>query len=88
MSLTSPALSALDGLVQSVLNSRDMKTRDLVSVFGSMEVIGQQFGISRSAVSQWGEDVPKRRENELRGIHPDIDERIRRARRRLETRAA
>jgi hypothetical protein len=65
-----------------------MKTKDLVAVFGSMEEVGKQFGISRSAVCQWGDDVPDRRQNELRGIHPDIDKRIQRARRRLETRAA
>jgi hypothetical protein len=65
-----------------------MKTRDLVAVFGSLKALGDQFGISRSAVSQWGDEVPERRLNELRGIHPDIDQRIRRAKRRLETRAA
>lgn len=74
--------------MRSVLNSWDMKTRDLVAVFGSLQEIGNQFGISRSAVSQWGEEVPERRQNELRGIHPDIDKRIYRAKRRLETRAA
>lgn len=65
-----------------------MKTRDLVAVFGSLQAIGDQFGISRSAVSQWGDEVPPRRLNELRGIHPDIDERVRRAKKRLETRSA
>lgn len=65
-----------------------MKTKDLVAVFGTLQAIGEQFGISRSAVSQWGDEVPPRRVNELRGIHPDIDNRIKRARKRLETRAA
>jgi hypothetical protein len=65
-----------------------MKTKDLVAVFGSLQAIGEQFGISRSAVSQWGDEVPDRRLNELRGIHPDIDARVKRAKRRLETRAA
>lgn len=74
--------------MRSVLNFADMKTKDLVAVFGSLEEIGKQFGISRSAVSQWDGHVPPRRQNELRGIHPDIDKRIERARRRLETRAA
>lgn len=62
--------------MSSVLNSVGMKTRDLIAVFGTLEDVGKQFGISRSAVCQWGTVVPKRRENELRGIHPDIDQRI------------
>lgn len=65
-----------------------MKTQDLLSVFGTLEEIGKQFGISRSAVSQWGGEVPERRLNELRGIHPDIDARVKRAKRRLETRVS
>lgn len=60
-----------------------MKTRDLVAVFGTLQAVGEQFGISRSAVSQWGTVVPERRQNELRGIHPDIDKRIRDARRSM-----
>lgn len=60
----------------SVLNFISMRTKDLVTVFGTVAAVGEQFGISSSAVSQWGAIVPRRRENELRGIHPDIDERI------------
>jgi hypothetical protein len=57
-----------------------MRTKDLVAVFGTLEAVGKQFGISRSAVSQWNGTVPERRQNELRGIHPNIDQRIAEAR--------
>lgn len=73
----------------SVLNSGFMRTKDLVAVYGTLDAVGKQFGISRSAVSQWGADVPQRRADELRGRQPDIEQRIANLRKpRREARAA
>ena len=51
-----------------------MKTRTLIRRAGSMEKLARLYvpPITRQAVSAWGENVPIRRENELRGLRPDL----------------
>ena len=60
-----------------------MKTQELIAVFGTQQAIGELFQppISKSAVSQWGREVPELRVFQLRKRFPDIDERIAKARR-------
>lgn len=60
-----------------------MKKSDLIAVFGTLDQIGEAFApfnhgepLTRSAVSQWGEDIPALREYQLRELQPDIDKRI------------
>lgn len=36
-----------------------MKTKDAVEHFGSKAEVARRAGVSRSRVSQWGEDVPE-----------------------------
>lgn len=36
-----------------------MKTKDAVAFFKSKAEVARQAGVSRSRVSQWGEDVPE-----------------------------
>jgi len=66
-----------------VLNSPTVRTQDLIAVFGTQQAIGELFQppISKSAVSQWGGEVPELRVFQLRKRFPDIDERIAKARR-------
>ncbi len=53
-----------------------MKTSDLLRIFGTLQGVADLFDISRSAVCQWGEEVPQLREYQLREKVPDIDSRI------------
>jgi hypothetical protein len=53
-----------------------MKTQDLIALFGTLELVGREVGVSKSAVSQWGEFVPPLRVYQFREKHPDIDRRI------------
>ncbi|TVL50426.1 Cro/CI family transcriptional regulator [Shewanella algae] len=36
-----------------------MKTKDAVDYFGSKSAVAKRAGVSRSRVSQWGEEVPE-----------------------------
>ncbi len=36
-----------------------MKTKDAVNYFGSKTAVAKNAGVSRSRVSQWGDDVPE-----------------------------
>lgn len=63
-----------------------MKKSDLQAVFGTLDAIGAVFApinagqpITRSAVSQWGDDIPDLREYQIRELVPDIDKRIAKA---------
>ncbi|MET2896685.1 Cro/CI family transcriptional regulator [Vibrio rotiferianus] len=42
-----------------------MKTKSVISYFGSAAALGKKLGISRQSVSKWGEDVPPRRAFEI-----------------------
>jgi len=65
-----------------------MRKSDLVTVFGTLQAIGDLFSpfnkgepLTKGAVSQWDEEIPELREYQLRELMPDIDERIGRAKR-------
>lgn len=53
-----------------------MKTQTLVNLFGSQQAVGDLFGITKSAVSQWGDEVPELRVYQLRERVPNIDSQI------------
>lgn len=55
-----------------------MKTRELIAIFGTLQAIGDLFDppISRSAICQWGNDVPELRQYQLRERVPNIDAQI------------
>ncbi len=48
-----------------------IKTKSAEALAGGTVALAQIFGISHSAVSQWGEDIPEAREYELRVKRPD-----------------
>jgi hypothetical protein len=58
-----------------------VRTKDLLAVFGTQEAVGKIFTppISKSAVSQWGENVPELRAYQIHEAIPDINKRIRTA---------
>lgn len=65
-----------------------MNKSDLLAVFGTLENIGKAFArkdraLTKGAISQWGEQIPELREYQLREIFPDIDSRIKAARKQL-----
>lgn len=47
-----------------------MKTQDAITKAGSTTALAELLGITPSAVSQWGEDVPQSREWQLRVLRP------------------
>jgi hypothetical protein len=65
-----------------------MRKSDLVAVFGTLQAIGDLFAsfnngepITKGAISQWDEEIPELREYQIRELMPDIDDRIKRAKR-------
>jgi DNA-binding transcriptional regulator YdaS (Cro superfamily) len=50
-----------------------MRTASLIGVLGSPSAVAAFFGITKSAVSQWGEFVPPLRVYEARELRPSID---------------
>jgi hypothetical protein len=49
-----------------VVTSKPIKKTALLAKAGGVVALARLFGISHSAVSQWGETVPQDRINELR----------------------
>ena len=47
-----------------------METRKAIEMAGSMTALAAMLGITVSAVSQWGEMIPKQREWQLRVLCP------------------
>jgi hypothetical protein len=47
-----------------------MKTAQATHLAGNAKALAELLGITSSAVSQWGEDVPKPREWQLRVLRP------------------
>jgi len=45
-----------------------MKTSDAIRLVGSRQALADALGITRQAISQWGETVPRLREFELRDL--------------------
>jgi len=48
-----------------------MKKQDAIKLAGSAIKLAKVLGITKGAVSHWGEDIPKGREYELRYIKPE-----------------
>lgn len=48
-----------------------LKTAEAVSLAGSAAALARLLRISRSAISQWGDDVPTARVWQLKAIRPD-----------------
>lgn len=48
-----------------------MKTVDVIKYFGSAAALARALNCNRSAVSQWGEDVPLARQFQLQVITKD-----------------
>lgn len=69
-----------------------VRTADVISVFQSAKALADFLGLSKSAISQWGDEVPALRVYELREKRPALDSEIAalvKARRRVkEARAA
>jgi len=66
-----------------------MRKDDLRAVYGTLDAIGEVFApvndgepLSRSAISQWGDEIPPLREYQIKELVPDIERRIARARSR------
>lgn len=53
-----------------------MRTADVIAVFGSARALADFLGVSKSAISQWGDVVPELREYKLREKRPTIDTEI------------
>jgi len=49
-----------------------MKTKDVISAFGSVATVAIQLGISRMSVYQWKEEPPLLRQYQLREMRPDL----------------
>lgn len=47
-----------------------MKTQDAIRLAGGATALADLLGITVSAVSQWGDDVPQAREWQLRVLRP------------------
>jgi hypothetical protein len=67
-----------------------MKKTDLLAVYGTLESVGEAFApvnngtpLTRSAISQWSDEIPELREFQIRKIVPDIEGRIAAARKQL-----
>lgn len=56
-----------------MLNVCGMKTADLIRLFGGVTRTAEALGVTKSAVSQWGENVPELRVYKLREQRPTID---------------
>jgi transcriptional repressor of cell division inhibition gene dicB len=60
-------------MIVRALNIGYMKTADVIELFGTASSVADLLGLSRSAIAQWGDDVPKLRQYELRELRPGID---------------
>lgn len=65
-----------------------MRTADVVAVFGSAKALADFLGVSKSAISQWGDEVPELREYKLREQRPTIDREIAQLKKRSHREAA
>ena len=72
----------LDTFSTACCRIHGVKTKDLLAVFGSVPAICALWTppLTRSAIYQWGEDVPELRAYQIHEMYPDINKRIRSAR--------
>lgn len=52
-----------------------IRKADLIEILGTHIAVAQVLGITRSAVSQWGEFIPELQEYRLRERDPDLYQR-------------
>lgn len=50
-----------------------MRTDAVIAVFGSAKALADCLGVSKSAISQWGDEIPALREYQLREKRPSIE---------------
>jgi DNA-binding transcriptional regulator YdaS (Cro superfamily) len=48
-----------------------MSKEKAIQLAGSVKALAELLGISRPAIYQWGEDVPKMRVYQLKTLHPE-----------------
>lgn len=53
-----------------------MKTDAVIELFDTATAVAEFLGISKSAVSQWGDEVPDLRIYQLREKRPTIDDEL------------
>lgn len=53
-----------------MLRSSQMKTQHAIKRAGSAKALSEVLGISMSAISQWGDEVPEQRVWQLKVIRP------------------
>lgn len=49
-----------------------MKTKDVIKHFGCVQAVADALGITREAVYQWGEEVPKGRAFEIQVLTKSV----------------
>ena len=47
-----------------------MKKETAIAFAGNANKLAQLLGINRAAITQWGEDVPKKRVEQLKALKP------------------
>lgn len=77
--LPAPWHRMLDKCGTAYCKMRGVKTKDLLAVFGSVHGIRTLWSppLSRSAIYQWGDEVPELRAYQIHEMFPDINKRIR-----------
>jgi len=53
-----------------------IRKADLIEILGTHVAVAQVLGITRSAVSQWGEFIPELQEYRLRDRNPTLYRRV------------
>ena len=48
-----------------------MKTKDAIDLAGSRSALARILGLTPSAITQWGDEIPKLRIYELRELRPE-----------------
>lgn len=48
-----------------------MKTQDAIDLAGSRSALARILGLTPSAITQWGDEIPKLRVYELRELRPE-----------------
>lgn len=58
--------------------NKRVKTKAVIALYGSVVAVCEQWTppLTRSAVYQWGEEVPELRAYQLREKNPEIDEQL------------
>lgn len=49
-----------------------MKTKDAIAAIGSAKALADALGVTQSAISQWGDNVPPLRVFQLQVVRPSL----------------